>query len=206
MLSLPDKRRTLVLPAIICADSPVPVAFFDADQTLRKSKTHKPSPEGAEDCIVFEECADKLKELSHKGYILAIVSNQAGVGLGKVSKEQVESAMQETIGIFSNHKVFFNYYDYADKYDNYRKPNIGMAKHLETELKAQGYELDWNASFMVGDAAYKRGKDLQPNGEPGRDHSNADRLFAENITKTHKGFKFYYALDYFGLTRERIKR
>ena len=206
MLRLPEKRRTLLLPADLSADRPVPVAFFDADQTLRKSKSHRPSPEGAEDCIVFEEGTEKLLELANKGYILAIVSNQAGVGLGKISKEKVEGAMQATMAFYAKQGAFFNYYDYADKYDSYRKPNIGMAKHLESELRAQGYELDWNSSFMVGDAAYKRGRDTQPDGKPGRDHSNADRLFALNIAKEHKGFKFHYALDYFGFTRERIKR
>ena len=52
---------------------------------------------------------------------------------------------------------------------------------------------------MVGDAAYKRKVDLQPNGKPGTDHSNSDRLFAENIAITHKGFKFYHPNDFFGI-------
>jgi DNA 3'-phosphatase len=200
MSDWPKNRRTLILPKQF-KDSfgkNVCVAFFDADQTLRTSKSGKPSPHGAKDTEIFKHCTAKLFETAQKNYLLAIVSNQAGIKLGFITVGEVIESMHATIEYFASQGVFFNYYDFAENYDDHRKPNTGMALLLEHKLKESGLTLDWNNSFMVGDAAYKRKVDIQPNGQPGTDHSNTDRLFAENIAKTHKGFKFYHPREFFG--------
>ncbi len=201
MSDWPRTRRTLILPnrykerfgGNVC------VAFFDADQTLRTSKSGKPSPHGAKDTEIYSHCTAKLLETSQKNFLLAIVSNQAGISLSLISEDEVNESLNTTIEHFASQGVLFNYYDFAEQYDEFRKPNTGMALLLEQKINESGLKLDWNNSFMVGDAAYKRKVDLQPNGKPGTDHSNSDRLFAENIAITHKGFKFYHPNDFFGI-------
>lgn len=194
---LPQKRRELVLST--CGTSrKLCVAFFDADRTLRQTRSKKCSPHGRHDVLIYRYAADKLRKLSEAGWVLAIVSNQAGIELGYVSIAEVEDAMQETLRQFAALGAIFNYYDYAEKYDENRKPGSEMAWRLERKLHQVKYEIDWQQSYMVGDAAWKKGSDLQPDGSLGSDHSNSDRLFAENIAMKHLGFKFFHPRDFFG--------
>ncbi len=193
---VPEKRRTLILPAVL-AGRHLRVAFFDADNTLRNSRSGKPSPHGHADLLINEASFFRLKELAAAGYLLAIVSNQAGIELGYISREEVEEAMQSTLAAFAARGILFNYYDYSEFYDADRKPEPGMAWRLERQLQMAGYSIDWSGSFMVGDAGWKQGKDRRPDGRPGQDHSNSDRLFAENIARRHSGFGFFHPEDFF---------
>ncbi len=194
---LPEKRRTLLLPENL-PDRRVRVAFFDADQTLRNSRSGRPSPHGHSDLIVHERCFARLQNLAEEKYLLAIVSNQAGIELGYIDHAEVEEAMQAMLITFAEKGILFNYYDYAEFYNEDRKPEPGMAWRLERLLDMQGYAINWAASFMVGDAAWKRGHDQKPDGTPGTDHSNADRRFAENVARKHPGFGFFHPDHFFG--------
>lgn len=193
---LPEKRRLLVLP-----DEPagrtLRVAFFDADNTLRNAQSGKPSPHGRKDVVIYPHCFSRLKELCDSGYLLAIVSNQAGIELGYISRGEVEEAMHATMQTFAEKGIQFHYYDYAEHYDEDRKPEPGMAWRLERRLHMAGYSVNWAESFMVGDAGWKKDRDLQPDGLPGSDHSNSDRRFAENIAMKHPGFGFFHPREFF---------
>lgn len=194
--NIPEKRRIL-LPPTNATGSLLPVAFFDADNTLRYTRSGKPSPHGRHDVIVIRETFARLAELQNQGYLLAIVSNQAGIELGMISSEEVEEAMQETLRVFAENHIFFNYYDYADWRDKNRKPEPEMAWRLERKLHHAGFAINWSSSFMVGDAAWKKGRDSQPDGTPGNDHASSDRRFAENIALKHPGFGFFHPRHYF---------
>jgi HAD superfamily hydrolase (TIGR01662 family) len=135
--------------------------------------------------------------LSQQGFLLAIASNQAGITNGYISFAEVEEAFQETLRKFADMGIVFNYYDFAEEKDENRKPGVEMAWRLERKLNYLGRKIDWPRSFMVGDAGWKKGKDLRPDGSMGTDHSSSDRLFAENIARRHAGFAFFYANDFF---------
>ncbi|MBU1107105.1 MAG: HAD-IIIA family hydrolase [Candidatus Riflebacteria bacterium] len=194
---VPEKRRSLILPAhnsekVLC------VGFFDADSTLREAHSKKSSPHGKHDVMIYRHAAEKLRALSEAGWLLAIVSNQAGISLGYITKAEVEEAMQETIREFAALGAIFGYYDYAENYDENRKPANEMAWRLERKLHQVKRKINWKDSFMVGDAAWKKGHDLQPDGSPGDDHADSDRRFAENIALRHPGFGFFHPRDFFG--------
>jgi hypothetical protein len=63
------------------------------------------------------------------------------------------------------------------------------AKRLESVLKrlfGESVQISLPESFMVGDSAYKKAQngkpgDMRPDGRPGFNFSNSDRLFAENL-------------------------
>lgn len=176
----------------------MPIAFFDADSTLRVAAIGKPSPASSpEDVLILPNIIPKLQKLAEANYILAIVSNQGGISHGYSTVEKTDKTMAATVEMISRLGVNFNFFDYADAYNEYRKPNIGMALLIEKELNKQDIKIDWENSFMVGDAAWKRNVDKEPNGKLGSDHSNSDRLFAENIAKIHPGFKFFHPRDFF---------
>lgn len=194
--NFPNKRRTLLLPQN-ATGMLVPVAFFDADNTLRKTRSGKPSPHGRHDVIVYRQTFSQIQELQQKGYLLAIVSNQAGIELGLISLKEVEEAMQETLRIFAENDIFFNYYDFADRRDENRKPDTQMAWRLERKMHLKNCRIDWARSIMVGDAAWKKDRDLEPDGNPGADHASSDRRFAENIAIKHPGFTFFHPKHFF---------
>lgn len=192
--SSPTERRNL--DAYACpADAEVPVAFFDADSTLRVSKSGTPTASSAEDVNVLPFAAPYITELQERGYLVAIVSNQGGVAAGITPFEVAHDALVFTASQLTALGGTIDYLDFADQKDEYRKPNTRMGTELEERLVAKcGTAVDWDGSFMVGDAGYKKNVDgPHPDGRPADDFSNSDRLFAENL-----GIDFSEPTDAFG--------
>ncbi len=187
----------------------VKVAFFDADSTLRVSKSGSPSADSAHDLVILPMVAKKLKALAAKGYLIAIVSNQAGVNDGYITKSIANSGLRNMCRQLSKAGVTVNYYDFAARYDGNRKPKPGMGTRLAKQVRSKyGRQIDWKSSIMVGDSAYKRGKDIQPNGRTGEDFSNSDRRFADSLRKrvrSPKGLKFQHPRDHFGWAQKGVR-
>ena len=114
--------------------------------------------------------------------------------------KEVDALMAETANQIRELGGVIHYIDYAENKDQFRKPQTGMASLLAAKIKnnfGEDVGIDFQNSFMVGDAGYKKASakyngDIMPDGKPGRDFSNSDRLFAENL-----GISFYYAPNFF---------
>jgi bifunctional polynucleotide phosphatase/kinase len=171
------------------------VAFFDADSTLRCSKSGSPTANAGDDVNVLPFVASAIRDLNAQGYLVAVVSNQGGVAAGYTDFEVAEDALVYVGSQLSSVGAKVDYLDFADQKDEYRKPNTGMGTHLEGLLQSEcGASIDWAHSFMVGDAGYKKDVDgPHPDGRPADDFSNSDRGFAENL-----GIPFSEPTDYFG--------
>jgi len=172
----------------------VAVAFFDADSTLRVSKSGTPTANHAQDVNVLPFAATRIAELNEQGFLVAIVSNQGGVAAGYTSFETAEGALAFAAAQYAKLDSQIDYIDFADQKDGFRKPNTGMATHLDGLLQSEcGVSIDLSSSFMVGDAGYKKNVDgPHPDGRPADDFSNSDRGFAENL-----GIPFFEPTDYF---------
>jgi DNA 3'-phosphatase len=188
------KRRTM--SAVRCAPGTqeTKVAFFDADSTIRVSKSGAPTASSATDVNVLPFVAPEMLRLARQGYVIAVVSNQGGVSSGYQTYETAEKALVLAISKLRSLGGPVHYFDFAENYDHFRKPEIGMAELLDQKIKnkcTQG--IDWANSFMVGDSGYKKNVDgPHPDGRPADDFSNSDRLFAENL-----GIPFHEPTDYF---------
>lgn len=194
----PTTRRELSERFTPPATGPVKIAFFDADSTLRVAPSGAPAANSATDVALLPMLEEPMQRTERDGYLLAIVSNQGGVPK-YLTLDQAEAAMQMTVCGLASRGIAIHYYDYAETYDENRKPEIGMAKRLaETVQKKFGRDIDWANTIMVGDSAWKKGVDSEPDGRPGDDPSNSDRMFAENLRKTYGGVTFHHARDYFG--------
>jgi DNA 3'-phosphatase len=172
----------------------VKVAFFDADNTLRVSLSGGITANSPNDVLILPFVAPKIAELNREGYLVTVVSNQAGVANGRTSLETADGALKYMTDLIreDNSKAAIHFFDFAEAKDEYHKPKTGMARRLEAALAERDLKIDWRHSFMVGDAAYVK-SDRRPDGSPGTHFANSDRLFAENL-----GIEFFEPTDFFG--------
>lgn len=193
-------RRQFLNPKFLKGKKEVKIAFFDADDTLRFAPSGMVTANGEKDVFLLPRVAERIKELKRKGYLIAIVSNQSGVSLGKVSFEVADKALRYTMELIETKYpgLKIDYYDFAEngKDDLFAKPNKGMAVYLENLLKHQGIQINWNESMMIGDAQYSK-NETTPRGIRGSDFSNTDRLFAEKL-----GIRSLHPRDFFQWTSE----
>ncbi len=176
--------------------SALKVAFFDADSTLRIAPSGSLSANGPKDVLLLPHMKLRLKYLADNNFLIVIVSNQGGVADGYVTLEVANAALDYTAQLIHESGGIVHYYDFAEAKDMYRKPEIGMATRLRENLKARfgtNADIDLKNSFMVGDSAFKKLKDVRLDGAPGTHFSNADRMFAKNV-----GIQFYEPSDFFG--------
>ncbi len=204
--SVVTARRIISEKFKIPAEKSVKIAFFDADSTLRVAPSGKPSANSPDDVAILPMLAGPMRKLEQEGYLIAIVSNQAGVMYGHITLEIARQALVKTINDLALKGVTIHYFDFAENEDSDRKPETGMGDRLAGLVKEKlGCAIDWKNSIMVGDSGWKKGKDLEPDGTPGDDFSNTDRLFAENLNKKYGGVKFIHPRDFFGWIKLGIK-
>ena len=198
----PRARRTFASSYRPPAKGRVKVAFFDADSTLRITRSGGVAADSGHDYALLPGAAAKMKQLSRDGYLIAVVSNQAGVKAGFINKQIADGGLRNMARALSAEGAPVHYYDFAMDYNRDRKPRPGMAERLARQVHGKfGKQVDWKGSIMVGDSAWKRGKDLQPDGRPGTDFSNSDRRFADSVRKTMRspaGVKFHHPKTFFG--------
>lgn len=176
------------------AGGPVKVAFFDADSTLRVSRSGKVSANDPRDVALLPFVGERIQKLVEEGYLIAVVSNQQGVQYGHVTMETADEALQYTADLIRAAGGDVHYVDFAEGNGPDRKPGSGMYDRLNALLAAEyGAGISVADSFMCGDSAYKQGVDTRPDGTAGTSFSNSDRRFAEEV-----GIRFEEPSDTFG--------
>lgn len=159
------------------------IIFIDLDGTLIDTHSGETFPKGVWDMNIKWDVWKALKSFvkDNNTEFVCIVTNQGGIESGYVNSiywldkfRYIQSALQEYLN--QDNDVYVTVYgEYCisnDKDDLYRKPNIGMLRHLifvvtdECELK----DIPKSEMIMIGDASGK------PN-----DFSDSDKKTAENF-------------------------
>src|SRR5688572_12842054 len=135
--SVSKRRRISTKFRCPADDAPVKVAFFDADSTIRVSKSGAVTADSATDVNVLPFAARELARLETEGYFIAVVSNQGGVGSGHQTLETAEKALALAISKLRKLGGSVHYFDFAENYDHFRKPEIGMAELLDEKLETK---------------------------------------------------------------------
>ena len=102
-----------------------------------------------EEFIIPPGVEEALRALKDAGYLLVIITNQSGIAKGVYKREDVymiHQAIQDGTGVELDDIYFCPYHEKFDSHSLTRKPGS-----LMIEKAAAKYEVDMDASWMVGD-------------------------------------------------------
>lgn len=144
--------------------------ILDYDGTLRDTISDEKYPRSPDDVMILEGRKEKLQEYIDNGYTLLGVSNQSGIGSGKVSEEDVVACFERTNELLG-HSIDYRYCAHrAGPGGCYcRKPQVGHGCELIVQ-----YKLNPSQCVFVGDMT-------------------SDKTFAKRC-----GFQFQKANKFFG--------
>ncbi|MFW9877981.1 MAG: D-glycero-beta-D-manno-heptose 1,7-bisphosphate 7-phosphatase [Candidatus Thorarchaeota archaeon] len=123
--------------------------FLDRDGVINKEVSYLSNPENFK---FIKGSIEALKILKNKGFLLIIITNQAGIARGFFTKETLEVIHNKMKKILKQKNVQLDDIYYCPHHPDFtgpcncRKPNPGMI--LEAQLN---YNIDLNNSYMVGD-------------------------------------------------------
>jgi histidinol-phosphate phosphatase family protein len=123
-----------------------PAVFLDKDGTLVRD-----IPYNADVSLISftPHAFEGLKMLQDKGYLLIVVSNQAGVGLGYFSEKELQTVSTHIYGMLAMQGIDlqgFYYCPHTEGICSCRKPMPGLLLRA-----ARDHNIDLAASWMVGD-------------------------------------------------------
>lgn len=133
-------------------------AFLDRDGVICKEKHHLYK---CEDFEFIDGVPEAIETLREKGYLIVVVTNQAGVAKGLYTESDVEKLHGFMQNLLED-KTFIDAVYYcpyhpdgtAEKYRKkspLRKPDIGMIEKAVEDFSLKGIEIDLSESIIVGD-------------------------------------------------------
>lgn len=130
--------------------------FLDRDGTIIEERNYLSDPDGV---VLIPSAAGAIRKLSENGYLIIMVSNQAGVAKGKFPEEAVHQVNQRVQQLLQQEGASIDAMYYCPhhpdgivepyhKVCNCRKPAPGMGL-----LAAKEHDIDLSMSYMIGDKA-----------------------------------------------------
>lgn len=103
-----------------------------------------------EDVEIIEGSLEAIRQLRLKGHRVVLFADQPNISRGLLTTNDVSNIMNYMMQIFGENGIFSIdgfYYNQSDMVqDPYAKPNIGMLKRSESEMK-----VDYSNGYYVGD-------------------------------------------------------
>lgn len=123
--------------------------FLDRDGVVNKEKNYLYKIEDFEFIDgVFETC----KYFQDRGYLIIIITNQAGIARGKYTEEDFEILTKWMIKEFEKENIKISKVYHCPHHPDFsgececRKPNIGMLVNAQNE-----FDIDLTHSVLIGD-------------------------------------------------------
>lgn len=122
--------------------------FLDRDGVLNESEKHPPNT--PEELKLIPGVAESVCKLNNRGYLVFVVTNQGGVGLGYMTVDQLNLIHKKLVAIVQAAGGYFDEIVACTHKPNAncrcRKPKPGMIIDL-----AQRHNIDLATSYLVGD-------------------------------------------------------
>jgi D-glycero-D-manno-heptose 1,7-bisphosphate phosphatase len=131
------------------------IVFLDRDGTLIEEVGYLRDPSAV---IILPGAAEGLRFLAREGFLLAVVSNQAGLAKGKFTRAEMEAVHRRFVSEFGAEGVAFDAVEYCPHHpegavEEYRrvcgcrKPGTGLAEGILLRLRVP----DSCPRYVVGD-------------------------------------------------------
>jgi len=131
------------------------IVFLDRDGTLIEESGYLRDPSGVR---ILPGAAEALGLLHREGFLLAVVSNQAGLAKGKFTGEEMEAVHRRFVSVFDAEGVVFDAVEYCPHHPEgvveayrracgCRKPAAGLAGKILLRLRVP----ESCPRFVVGD-------------------------------------------------------
>jgi len=131
------------------------IVFLDRDGTLIEEVGYLRDPSAV---ILLPGAAEGLRLLAREGFLLAVVSNQAGLAKGKFTRAEMEAVHRRFVSAFGAEGVAFDAVEYCPHHPEgaveayrracgCRKPGTGLAEGILLRLRVP----DSCLRFVVGD-------------------------------------------------------
>jgi len=121
--------------------------FLDRDGTLIVDAGYPNDPEQVQ---LIPGAAEALLTFVNAGYLLVVISNQSGIGRGKIKPDEAQRVHQRFVELFERQGIHFSgvyYCPHAPEENcNCRKPATGLIEQAVMEL-----DIDVKHSWMIGD-------------------------------------------------------
>lgn len=138
----------------------VKVLFLDRDGTINQDIGSYVSTPA--DFLLIDRADEAIALAQQAGFRIVIITNQAGIARGIVTPRQVEEVNDYLNELLARRQTSFDrcYYcpahpDYPhpeyDRFMDCRKPSPLMVEQAVSDLMADGFEVDREASFFIGD-------------------------------------------------------
>lgn len=135
---------------------PRPVIFLDRDGPINVDHGYVAKKE---DWTFAPRAPQALKLLHDAGFILSIITNQSGIAQGYYTTHDMRELhhymneqLQKEVGI-TIEAIAFCPHD-RDSTCDCRKPQPGMAKHIEEQIGAIAYEKSWTIGDKMVDVGF----------------------------------------------------
>lgn len=127
--------------------------FLDRDGVINrpcKSKKGNRPPNTPDELVLYPGVPEAIKKLNDFGFLVFVVTNQGGVGLGYMTEEtlaKIHDKLKEEVEASEGHFTEIMACTHKPRENcNCRKPKPGMLLSL-----AKKYNVDLSSSYMVGD-------------------------------------------------------
>ncbi|MEK2690179.1 D-glycero-alpha-D-manno-heptose-1,7-bisphosphate 7-phosphatase [Bdellovibrio sp. GT3] len=133
-----------------------PCLFLDRDDVVVKNVPYNKDPEKVE---LIPEVVSLIRKAHDLGYWVAVVTNQSGIGRGRISWSEYKSVHQRMLRMLAQNGAWIDECVWSSFIENeavpegrtfasLRKPRAGMFQIVKEKLK-----VDMPKSLMVGDSA-----------------------------------------------------
>ena len=136
------------------------VLFLDRDGTINKDLgTYVTS---REEFVLIDRADEAIVAARAAGFRIVIITNQAGIARGIVTAEQVEDVNSYLNELLALKETSFDRCYYCPSHPQYphpeydrfldcRKPSPRMVEQAIEDFRTEGFEVDLEGSFFIGD-------------------------------------------------------